>query len=369
MDNRILCIVNSLNHGGAETFLMKIFRQWKKNNSPYEMDFITTGESKGVYEDEVEQMGGKIYHVPLRTQHPVKTFFCIYRVIRNHKYHFVLKLCDTPIGVYDILAARLGSAKITSARSCNSFSKESRIKNIILQWIRPLFNHLAVVKIAPSDLAARFTFGAQAVERGDVHFVHNGLDVDVFRYKEKHREDIRREFGLEHNFVVGHVGRFSPQKNHRFLLSVFSALHAVRNDAKLLLVGEGELEEQLRIEVKALGLQNAVIFTGKRADVPALLSAMDVMVFPSFHEGMPNAVIEAQASGLPCVIADTITKQAKITDLVTFMPLQASAKEWADVALNQHGGERESYAGAVQEQGYGISDVAERFARLAFDRD
>ena len=167
--------------------------------------------------------------------------------------------------------------------------------------------------------------------------------------------------------MVGHIGRFMTQKNHAFLLDIFNQIYTQNNNAVLLLVGTGELQAQIKEKIKALGLEKNVIFTGVRSDVPQLLSAMDVFVFPSFYEGMPNTVIEAQATGLPCVIADTITSEADITGLVKYLSLSDSADKWAETAFELAKSERKDTKEEFIKNKYDIESVAQEFVRLVFD--
>ena len=155
------------------------------------------------------------------------------------------------------------------------------------------------------------------------------------------------------------------QKNHSFLLDIFNEIHKQNQNTVLMLVGKGELKDKIKEKIKALNLEDSVIFTGVRSDIPALLSAMDVFVFPSFYEGMPNTVIEAQATGLPCLIADTITKEANVTGLVRYMPLKAP-EEWAKEALNMISDTRMQTKKIMIENGYDIESVSKEFVRLVF---
>ena len=157
---RLLCIVSSLDAGGAETFMMKIFRNLP---AAYKMDFIVSTDM-GYHEDEVCMLGGQIHRVSLRTKHPIKSFFEIRNIVKHNHYNFVLKLCDTPIGVFDLLAARAGGAKKLCVRSCNASSSENKVKHIIFAVLRPILNLVADVKLAPSVLAAEYTFGKAEVE-------------------------------------------------------------------------------------------------------------------------------------------------------------------------------------------------------------
>lgn len=360
---KVLCVVASLNAGGAETFLMKVLRCIDK--SEYMMDFIVS--APGIYDEEVASLGGKIYRVPLRTEHPIKTFNQIRTIVKNNKYKNFLKLCDTPIGVFDLLAAKMGGATHISVRSCNASSNTSKKKEIMYSILRPMFNALSDCKIAPSDLAAEYTFGEKCFQNGSVKKLNNGIDLNCFRFSEKSRTDIRHELYIPDDaFVVGHIGRFSEQKNHLFLLDIFACIAKKRPDAYLILVGDGERKEQIREKVKKIDLENRVIFTGVRGDVPALLSAFDVFLFPSLYEGMPNTVIEAQATGLPCVISDTITKEADITGLVQYIPLTASPEEWAKKAIDCVSQERMDTKEDFLREKYDIASVVEEFVRLCF---
>lgn len=188
-----------------------------------------------------------------------------------------------------------------------------------------LYKKYVDVKIAPSMLAAEYTFGKRDVRNGLVYILPNGLELKKFQFSEEGRLKIRSEFGIPADaFVVGHVGRFNKQKNHLFLLDIFKKLYKRKKNAVLLLVGSGELESAMRDKVVQYGLEKMVFFAGVRFDMPNLLSAMDVFVFPSLYEGMPNAVIEAQACGISCYVSDSITKEANITGLVRYLSINNS---------------------------------------------
>ena len=177
-------------------------------------------------------------------------------------------------------------------------------------------------------------------------------------------EAIRREFDIGDKLVIGHIGRYAEQKNHRYLLEVFQQIRKQREDVVLLTVGTGKLEMQIDSWIKELDLEGSVILAGQRFDIPALLSAMDVFVFPSLHEGMPNTVIEAQATGLPCIIADTITREADITGLVQYLSLTQAPGDWANAALAAKVKERTSTKQDFEKHGYDISRVAMELVAL-----
>ena len=359
-----MCIVSSLDVGGAETFMMKLFRVLY---AKCKFDFIVSKDN-GVYEAEVESLGGKIYRVPLRTKHPIETFKKIEKIVKSNGYKKVLKLCDTPMGFFDLLAAKIGGADRVCVRSCNAYSEESKLQHIIYAILRPLFNNTANLKIAPSKLAAEYTFGKNAVEQKDVYFLHNAIDLKKYSYQEQGREKIRKEFNLlPTQLIVGHIGRFNYQKNHDFLLEIFADIIQKRPDAILFLVGEGEKKQDLVKKAEKLGLEKSVIFAGIRMDIPEVLSAMDIFIFPSFYEGMPNTIIEAQACGLPCVLSDSITKEAKITELLTYISLDENSKIWCDVALEKVSQYRKDTKENLSLAGYDIEKVSLEFLGLFFN--
>ena len=362
---KLLCIVGSLNQGGAETFLMKILR--KIDRSKYMIDFCVMRNEIGEYEEEIKELGGKIYHITPKSQNPARCFFEIKSIVKLGRYENVMRVNEHSLSTVDLIAAKFGGAKKLIMRSSNADSGSKKSK-----FLHKLFNFLPRwipnVKIAPSKKAAEYTFGKQNVKKGKVAFLQNGLAVDDFTFNELVRQNLRKELNLEDKFVVGHIGRFQKQKNHKFLIDVFKEILKKKENACLMLVGgNGELLEQTKEYVNQLGLENKVLFLGNRSDVPKLLSAFDVLVFPSLFEGMPNVVIEAQAAGLPCLISDTITPEADITGLVKYLSLEKPANEWAEEAISHSACfERKCYKEDFIAAGYDVEAVVEKFINLVF---
>lgn len=363
---RLLCLLSGMNVGGAETFLMKVYRMLNKEE--YQMDFVLNEHNKNFYEDEILALGGKIYKIPCKSESLVEFKKQLIDIVKKGEYKYVLRVTSTAMGFMDLKIAKKAGARVCSARSSNSSDGNSIKEKIAHRLGRWLYGKYVDVKFAPSDLAAEYTFGKRAVQKGKVALLHNGVDLNVFHLDEQGRENIRKELGISPSqTVIGHIGRFAEQKNHKFLLDIFYQIYTQDNNAVLLLVGKGELENEIREKIKALGLEQNVIFAGVRSDVPQLLSAMDVFVFPSFYEGMPNTVIEAQATGLPCIIADTITKEADITGLVQYLSLKDTSEKWASVALNAISKERKDTKSDFINNKYDIKSVVQEFVRLVFD--
>ena len=361
---RLLCIVSAMNTGGAETFLMKMYRSLDREK--YQMDFCVNSD-ENFYEQEILKLGGKIYKIPAKSQNVRRWHHELKQVVRENGYQYVIRVCEHSLAVLDLLVAREGGAKQLIMRSSNTGSG-GKISTAVHRCFRFLPRTVPTVKLAPSTEAAEYTFGKGCVERGEVFLLHNAIDTNVYCFDEVARERLRKEMGLEDKFVVGHVGRFNQQKNHAFLVDVFQELHHRNPQARLVLVGRGELEEAVRQKVCALGLEEYVTFTGVRQDIPQLLSAFDVFLFPSLYEGMPNTVIEAQATGLPCIISDTITREADITGLVSYLQL-GNEKQWVNSLLCRTplgSSERRDATAKIREAGYDIHEAAKDFACLVF---
>lgn len=363
---RLLCILSSMNSGGAETFLMKLYR--KIDRSKYQFDFCVNSKDECFYECEIKQLGGKIYRIPYKSENLREFTRGLRNVIKEHHYKYVLRVTSNAAGFMDLKIAKNAGATVCVARSSNSSDGLGFGVKVAHLLGRLLYEKYVDVKMAPSEMAAEYTFGENAVKRNEVIILHNGIDLSVFQFSEAGRARIRSEYGIDaSNTVYGHIGRFTTQKNHMFLVNVFQHLFARNKNARLLLLGEGELEEKIKTKIKELGLEKAVIFGGIRSDIPDVLSAMDVFIFPSLYEGMPNTVIEAQATGLPCIISDRITREADITGLVTYLPL-GSTDEWVEAVMHASLGHRRNTKEDFIKNAYDIESQVEVFISRIFGK-
>lgn len=199
---------------------------------------------------------------------------------------------------------------------------------------RLFINGQATDRFACSRSAGVWLFGAKQVEKDTFRVIPNAIQLDRFIYSEEKRKDMRSKLEIAENeraFVC--VARFSPQKNHTYLLKVFQAIKAKRTDSKLYLVGKGELEQDIRNQVELLGLEDSVVFLGSRSDVGDILTAMDAFLFPSFYEGFGTVIVEAQCSALPMLASDTIPSETKLCDSVEFASIKEEPAVWADKIL------------------------------------
>lgn len=353
---RVLHCVAGLGHGGYESLIMNLYRNIDREKVQF--DFVSS--FPGVYEPEIEALGGHIHRIPFITQKgPFVYTAALDKVLRAEpRYPIVHSHMDKFSGLVMQRAAKAG-IPVRIAHSHNTKNEgglafqlvKDHYGRMVLPWATDLF--------ACSRAAADWMFGEKAAE---ARILFNGVQPEDFAPDAGARSRIRAELGLaESTFVAGHVGRFTEQKNHAFLLEIFAALHARRPDSALLLAGDGPLRPKMAEAARKLGLESAVRFLGPRQDVPALLSAMDCFIFPSHHEGLPVTLVEAQAAGLPVAASSAITDEVCITPLVRRLGLDEPAGDWAAAALElAEGGfaARSCPAGAIRAAGYDVADTA-----------
>lgn len=350
---RVLHVLGALNRGGAETVVMNLYRNIDRNKLQF--DFIIHTEDDCDYSDEIKSLGGKIYSIPKYTgknhfqyKNAWKVFF------RDHgEYKLIHGHVRSTASIYLKIAKDYGLTTISHSHSTSSGKGLSAsIKDTLQYPIR----HIADYLFACSRPAGIWLFGKKACQKENFYVLNNAIDAKKFIFNKDARINIRKEFSVENKIVIGHVGRFSSEKNHTFLIEVFEKIYNKNKNTILMLVGTGGMLPQIKNKVSELGLTDGVIFTGVRPDIPELLHAMDVFVFPSLFEGLGMVAIEAQASGLNCVVADTIPNEAFITDLIKSVPLSSSVDIWANKILGYSAGyERRDTYDEICNKGYDIA--------------
>ncbi|MGY3718133.1 glycosyltransferase family 1 protein [Sutcliffiella cohnii] len=353
---RVLQVFAQMNRGGAETMIMNLYRNIDR--SRVQFDFIVHTEGECDYDEEIEALGGVIYRMPrysgknhLRYKKSWNEFFrehTEYRIIHGH--------VRSTAAIYLKIAKAHRLTTIAHSHSTSSGRGVSAIiKNILQYPIRYTADYL----FACSKTAGEWLFGKKIYKNEKFLVVNNAIDSKKFIFDEKTREEIREEFAIDGKFVIGHIGRFNTPKNHEFLIDIFKEVYEKNNRAVLLLVGDGELREPIKAKINKMNLSDNVIFTGVRKDIPEILQAMDIFVFPSLYEGLGIAVIEAQAAGLPCIVAETIPKEAFVTDHIYSLSLKQSANKWANQILEYSNGfQRKNAFKQISNQGYDIFTTA-----------
>lgn len=322
---RILQVVTSLERGGIETMLMNYYRHI--NREKVQFDFLVHRQKRASYDDEVEALGGKIYRLPklnpigITYKKALRDFF-----VKHSDYQIVHSHLNCLSSVI-LKEAKKEGIPVRIAHSHNAAQDKDLkypMKIICRRYIPRYATHL----LACGQKAGEWLFGNHQFQ-----ILNNAIETEMYKYDVQVRKNMRERLNIAKDTVlIGHVGMFSPQKNHSFLIDVFNEIQKKIN-AKLILVGDGKTKVQNESKVKELGLAEKVIFAGTRSDVPELMQAMDVFVFPSLYEGFPLSVVEAQAAGLPCAISDRVTEECVLTELVQRISLNKDANVWADATI------------------------------------
>lgn len=323
---RVLHVVVNMNRGGAETLLMNVYR--KIDRGKIQFDFLTFKE--GVFDDEIKELGGILHRIPsIRESFPINFFRNLLRFFKKHSEYSIVHSHMDKMSGFILKAAKKSGIPVRIAHSHSTKSEGNFISRAFKFCVGLLIRNAATHRLACSKESGKWLFA-----RGDVTIVNNGIDLDLFKSDRELRNTVRNELGIDENtLVLGHSGRFSKQKNHKFIVEVFAELLKLNQNSKLLLVGGGDLEDAIRLQTLKYGVSDKVIFMGIVSDVYKYLNAIDVFIFPSLFEGFPVALIEAQAIGLPCIISNRITidiifNKDQVTALEIGKPI-----EWAN-AIN-----------------------------------
>lgn len=352
---RVLHVVTHMNRGGLETMLMNYYRNIDRNQLQF--DFLVHREKRADYDDEIEALGGRIYRLP-----PLNPFDIKYRkklqqfFLRHKEYGIVHSHLDC-MSAIPLKAAEKAGVRVRIAHSHNT-NQDKDAKYILKLLYKQRIAQHATRLMACSQDAGKWMFGGRKFE-----VLNNAIDAKLYRFNPKVREKQRKKFKIPQNsFVVGHVGRFSQQKNHDFLIDIFSVLLKEKSSI-LMLVGDGGLKRTIQEKVRRLGIEKQVVFTGVRDDVADLMQVMDVFVFPSYNEGLPLTVVEAQAAGLPCFISEGVPIECKMTDLVQQIDASKGSKAWADaIKAGEKIPRRDTYD-EIKKYGYDIVENAYRLQK------
>lgn len=322
---RVLQVVTHMNRGGLETMLMNYYRHIDREKIQF--DFLVHRQESAAYDHEIEALGGKIYRLPVLNPFSNTYKKSLRQFLENHPEYQVIHVHQDCMSSVILKEAKECGIPVRIAHS-HSSGQDKNIKYLIKLWYKRQISKYATHLLACGEDAGKWMFcGA------DFQILNNAINAQNYSFNKSTRNKVRTEFGIADNeIVVGHVGRFCYPKNHTFLIDIFSEI-SKRVSAKLLLVGDGELRKRIEEKVQKMQLQDKVIFTGVRGDVADLMQAMDVFVFPSNYEGVPVTMIEAQASGLPCIISDKVPIECKKTELVQQIELESPINVWAEVAI------------------------------------
>lgn len=350
---RVLHIVSNLSiKSGIMSVIMNYYKHIDTHDTKF--DFLFFDNKEFEYKEEIEKIGGKVYKVN-RSRNPLKLFMQInkfvkdninnYQVIHIHEVYLISAL----IGIKN----KSNNLKIISHAHATKFS-ENRLKAIRNKIMSIPNTFIPDYLLACSEDAGMAIFGRKFKDIG--HIMNNAIDISKFHPDYEIREKLRNELKIKNKYVIGHVGNFNISKNHEFLINIFNELQNNKKDTVLILVGDGELRESILEKCKKLKIDDKVIYLGVRNDVYKIMNTLDCFVLPSIYEGLGIVLIEAQATGIPCVFSDVVPKEANIIkENNTTISLKSDLKVWTKAIIDSQNKKIENPKKRIQEAGYDIN--------------
>lgn len=360
---RVLHIVSNLSvRSGVMSVLMNYYKNINRKN--FKFDFLFFDNSEITYSDEIEKLGGKIYKLE-RTKNPLKLFVEINKFLKKNKDGYqIIHLHETYL-IGALIRIKNNNTKIISHAHATKFSdhKFGNIRNRIFSIPN---RFIPDYYFACSNKAGIALFGKNFKRKGCV--VKNAIDISKFCKDDIKRNKIRNELNINDKFVVGHVGNFYLPKNHSFLIDIFFEMQKINTNTVLVLVGDGEKRKEIEEKCKKLEIQDKVIFLGSRNDVNEVINGFDCFIFPSIYEGLGIALIEAQATGIPCVFSTAVPEETNVlTNNNTILSLNDNAMLWAQAAIKSKKVDKEIALKMISEAGYDIQEEAKKFEQKYTD--
>ncbi|GHT05296.1 putative glycosyltransferase EpsF [Bacteroidia bacterium] len=356
---RVLEVFTIMDQGGAESMIMNYYRLI--NRDRVQFDFAVHRSHRGVYDDEIESLGGLIYRfLPVYPQNFSALQKQVAEFLDHHPEYSIIHVHTSELGYFFYKEASKRNRPVIMAHAHNA-GMDFDLKALFRLYFRKVMKPYPTHYVACSTDAGRWLFGKNP--KHAISIIPNAIHTQRFTFDAVQREIVRKNLGIEDKLVLCHVGRFVPQKNHDFLLSIFEEVHKRLPQAVLLLIGTGEGEEKIAKRIKDNNLSDVVLMLGSRADIPNLLSASDLFVLPSKYEGLPVSIVEAQTSGLPCVLSDVVSLDTTlIPEIIHRLPL-GNAGKWADLIgkiKRETNTSREKAREKVKQAGYDIQDAAKK---------
>lgn len=370
----VLHVVGRLDIGGAESRIMDLYRNIDREKIQFH--FVQHTSDRCAFEEEVERLGGRVYHVP---RFNVKNYFTYKKAWKGlFQAHPEIKVVQghmtSTAAIYLPIAKKAG-VEITIAHA-RSAGVDPGLKGHLTRFLRRDLYKKCDYRFTCSGMAGESVFGNQKEISRKATFIPNAIDVDKFKFNKEVREEIRYELGIKDKFVIGHVGRFSHMKNHKYMLQILEQCIRMEkerglSETVLMFLGDGDLKEEIMEQAVAMGISSRVLFMGNKRDVYRYYQAMDYFLLPSLYEGLPGTAVEAQASGLKGIMSDSVTAEAVVTDLIQMRSIKEEPKLWAEEIMRASqkqtedscGDEevrRSSYAEVVKQASFDVKEQAKR---------
>lgn len=361
---RVLHVVGNMDYGGVETLLMNLYRSTDRRKVQY--DFLCHNDVAGKFDPEITELGGKIIRVPGLGASSLPRY---QRALRNTFEHLtgnsIVHAHLNRMNGIVLREAKRAMVPFRISHSHNSNHTNGFLRRSLYSYSKTLIKRSATHLMACSADAAAHAYSGELLQ--ETAILPNAIDTEYFSSSDDRRGHVRDKLGLSETFVLGHVGSFTPQKNHPYVIEVFHRVYKEDKRARLLLVGVGSMEDQIKHDVEARGLGSAVMFLGPRADVRDLMDAMDLFIFPSRWEGLGIVAVEAQSIGLPVLASEAVPRESALTDLISYLPLDEPttwAKRILAIIQSKPAHSRRDYNVEIARAGYDIKQVARELQDL-----
>ena len=328
---RVAVVMGKMHAGGKKNLVMEYYRHIDRNKVQF--DFICDTDSNSVPKDEIEALGGRVYMIPpyqriFANMKAMKKILCKNQYPILHGYNSTMNIFAMFIGMISGIPVRINESI--------SMGHKSDKKNILKNLLKPFSRCFATHFMSNGEVCGRWQFGDKLFDAGKVKVFKTVIDTEKHKFDPRIREKCRKEYGLEDKIVIGHIGRFTAQKNTLFIIDVFKEILKKEPKAILLLIGHGELEKEMLDRIKKYCIEDKVLFLGKREDIHQFYNAMDCFLLPSLYEGLPVVGVEAECCGLPMFFSTEIPRESSpCDDLGFFIELEKSTEEWADIVLKK----------------------------------
>lgn len=356
---RVAQVIGHAGAGGVESCIMNYYKHIDK--SKVQFDFLVENTCPIIDKELIESYGGKIIIIP-----SYKKLLTYIRVLKKifikGNYDIVHSNMNT-LNVFTLKAAKKAGIKVRIAHSHSTSNKKEWKRNIIKNILRLFSKKYATHYFACSEHAGRWLFGNKTYDKGAVVIINNAIELDRFYFNQDNRDSIRNIYNINDKYVIGHVGRFTSQKNHSFLIDVFNEIQKKHDDSILFLVGDGPLLEKIKNKVKSFGIQDKVIFAGIHSDIEKYYSAMDLFLFPSIYEGLGMTFIEAQINGLKAYTSNYVPREAFIGEQSRSIELEVN--KWVN-QINDFGSYKRNVQGSVFSS-YDIEKASKYLLELYFE--
>ncbi len=363
---RVLHILHSMNRGGAENAIMNYYRHIDREKVQF--DFLLTEPAKCQFEDEILSLGGRVFRVQrLTIRNPLPYLVGVWRFYKSHPEYRIVHSHTSSKSFFPLLIAKLTGIPV---RICHSHGSRSEVgmNGTIRDFLKPFLKASANHYIACGNDAAVWLYGTRFLQKGKVVLFPNVIEAGHFDYNKAVRDKLRLSLGIKDSTIaLGCTARFSAVKNHVFLLSLFKEFHKRVTDSVLILVGDGELKEDIVDMVLTMGIKDSVIMPGVVSNVSDYVQAMDFFFLPSINEGIPLSLIEAQVSGLRCFVSEGVPRESDKTGLVSFLSLDEGPEYWARQIADNIEYRRNSHLDDIVKAGYDAPTSAQKLEQFYFE--